>query len=492
MKKIILSLCSVLLASACAPSFQPAVNEIAKSTVDSLSCDDFESSVWDGVKTYLLEQNEIPSAFAISLAINSQLEDLKLSHPQITQDQVNTLALDLDSLFQAILEESPSSGGADTAQQLLLLISAIDVGDRTTTFKSYMVDKTKNLFAKVKIDIQNLGLNCPKSQSQAQEVTFARQQLEALQAGQPLAVFGQRWAFATAHQSCNALRLPAMTSATQDVQGIKIVGTHPDGVGSKRAISSLSEVVSTHNYIKDERSYGASCFDLRKSPLIYDYGGKPYATTSSTSNIDFFKDNGGGTSVLGIDCSGYVFTAMAAAGLKLKVGRALKASDSWAWGSSSYVEPQKNGLTCLDKIKVEANQSVLPGDIVAVYGHVFMVEATGADPFGILKTKSVSDCTRLSSKNFDFVVSQSSNSKNGIGLNRYQASDFVTEKGSTIQAGLEKYATYACQAFYNKKSYTPSIGTLSIVRHKGTKDCMATRVKLNKEECVASCDMISN
>ncbi len=176
----------------------------------------------------------------------------------------------------------------------------------------------------------------------------------------------------------------------------------------------------------------------------------------------------------------------------MQKGRALKASDAWSWGSSSYVEPQKNGLTCLNKIKVDANQSLLAGDIVAIRGHVFMIDSIGADPFGILKTKSLSDCDKMNAKNFDFVVSQSSNSKNGIGINRYQANDFIPEKGEVILPGILKYATYACQAYYNKKSYTPSIGTLSVVRHNGTKECMATRVKLAREECISTCADFAN
>lgn len=486
MKKYILV--SFLFLAACAPKHaDEATTSIAKDTVESLSCEDFQSSVWDGVKNYLQQQQTLPSVYDMSLALKQQLTQLQDTHPDITQDQINALTLDLNALFTAILEEAPSGEKASTPQQLLILLSAIDVGDKTTAFRAYMVNKTTALFAQVNADIQGLGLACPKPAAQNDGFTYERHQLTALQSGLPLAVFGERWAFATAYQSCNTLRLPAMTAQTPDVKGISIVGTHPDGVGSKRMITSLSSVQSTHYYVKDERSYGSACFNVRNNPLIYDYGGKPYATTAADSRINLFKDNGDGTSVLGIDCSGFVFTSMAAAGLKLKATRALKASDSWAWGSSSYVEPQQNGLTCLDKITMTPTDNLRAGDIVAIYGHVFMIDSVGADPFGIGKTRSLSDCAKMSAKNFDFVIAQSSNSKNGIGINHYDGAAYVSDHGGTIQTEMVKYANYACQAYYNKKNYTPSLGDLSIVRHKGTSECMATRVKLTNEECIQDC-----
>jgi hypothetical protein len=225
---------------------------------------------------------------------------------------------------------------------------------------------------------------------------------------------------------------------------------------------------------------------VRSNPLIYDYGGKPYATTSSSSAIDLFKNNGSGTSVLGIDCSAYVYTSMATAGLRMKEGRSLKASDSWAWGSTAYVEPAKNGLTCLAKISVTEAVSIKAGDIVAVPGHVLMIDRAGSDPFGIDSAKTTSDCNKLSVSNFDFSVAQSSPSKEGVGINHFEARYYLPTS-EKMQAGLLKYAYYACLAKVNGKTYTPNLGTLSVVRHKGTSACMATRVAVAKESCIQAC-----
>ncbi|MNS67163.1 hypothetical protein D3C72_1004080 [compost metagenome] len=181
---------------------------------------------------------------------------------------------------------------------------------------------------------------------------------------------------------------------------------------------------------------------------------------------------------------------MATAGLRLKAGRALKAADVLGWGSSAYLEPQSNGLTCLNKISITANSSMKAGDIVAVNGHVVLIDKVGADPFGIAKAKTASDCDKLSSSNFDFIVAQSSPSKEGVGINYFEARDYAPTSAK-MSAGFLKYAYYACLAKVNSKTYTPNLGTMSVVRHKGTSECSATRVKLVQEACISSCGSIS-
>lgn len=508
--------------TACAPQGYEAANNIASQTVQDIACKDqeLETKLWDGLKTYLLEQKAIPSADTMKQAMHDQVDKLAQDNPQMTSSDVKRLSGDLDKLVDSLLSEAPQGERVETPEQLLILLSAIDVGDRTTVFRSYMQDKVRGDFNQLKKTVQSFDLNCPPPSSSGngnntagttpatpepeaetgsetpapiqpepnRDYEYHKQQ--ALNSGTPLAVLGGRWAFATAYQSCQSVQLPSMNDQTPDVQGISIVGKHSDGVGSKRAIASLSKVQSTHYYVRDMSSYGQGCFNVRQNPLIYDYGGKPYATTATDSPIDLFKNNGDGTSVLGIDCSGYVFTSMATAGLRLKAGRALKASDSWAWGSSSYVEPQNNGLTCLSKISVTSAASMKAGDIVAVYGHVLLIDKVSADPFGIAAAKTESDCKKITSNGFDFVVAQSAPSKGGIGINYYEARNYLPTSAK-MKTGLEKYAYYACMAKITGKTYTPNVGTLSVVRHKGTAECVAPRVKMARESCIQSCSSLA-
>lgn len=504
--------------TACAPQGYEAMSNIAAQVGNDIACKDnkLEMKLWDGLKAHLIEQKEIPTSEVLKQAMRDQVQKLADENPSLTSEDQARLQTQLDKLVVSLLDEAPQGERVETPEQLLMLLSAIDVGDRSTVFRSYMQDKVRGNFTQLSKTVQSFDLNCPAGDNSTagsdsdsntgsgsdsgggnvvEEPTpepnrdYAYHKAQALQAGESLAVFGARWAFATSYQTCQSVALPDLNAQTETIAGISIVGKHSDGVGSKREIASLSKVQATHPYIKGVSGYGEGCFSVKSSPLIYDYGGKPYGTTAADSAIDMFKNNGDGTKVLGIDCSGYVYTSMATAGLRLKAGRALKASDSWAWGSSSYVEPQNNGLTCLSKISVTPSTSLKAGDIVAVYGHVLLIDKAGADPFGIASAKTESDCSKIKSNGFDFTVAQSSPNVGGVGINFFDARIYLPTS-SKMQTGLEKYAYYACLAKVNNKTYTPNVGTLSVIRHKGTSDCMAPRVKMARESCISSCSSL--
>ncbi len=498
--------------SACAPQDHEAINKIATNTTQDISCksSELESRLWDGLKEYLIQEEKVLSADSLKEVFHQRFRELQAKNPQTSLVQFRDLQNKMDNLIDTLLGEAPQGERATSSSELLILLSAMDVGDQSTPFRAYIQPKVRQQLSDLQLVIQKMNLGCENSDSSnnqtnaseemdpiapvevpPQESALAARDFEyhkrqALKAGFTLASFGAQWTLATAYQSCQATILPSMNSQTPSVEGIEEVGRHPDGVGKKRKIASLSDVVRTHYYVRDNSRYSQGCFDLRTSPLIYDYGGKPYATTATSSPIDLFKNNGDGTSVLGIDCSGYVFTAMASSGLRLKKGRALKASDSWAWGSSSYVEPQNNGLTCLNKVSVTPTASLKSGDIVAVYGHVVIIERAGKDPFGLSRAQTVEDCSSLKASGFDFTVAQSSPSKSAIGINFYEARDYLPTSAK-MKSSLEKYAYYACLAKFNNKTYTPNLGTSSVVRHSGTESCMAPRVSLSRESCVASC-----
>lgn len=511
MKTKISMIIGMLALSACAPQGNFQLKDIASQTVEDIACQKstMESKLWDGLKDYLLEQKQLPD---VGVLRNAMLSEVKaMSVDQGSNDpSVRQLKEDLINLVDVILREAPEGERVETPEELLMLISAIDVGDRSTVFRDYLQTKVRRQFDRVQLSAQSANLVCPPGSEDEQneqneqqsggveeipseEIPFEPQKTgfdyhraQALNEGLPLAAFGGRWAFATAYQSCQSVQLPSMNAQTPNVAGIQITGKHSDGVGSKRMIASLSQVQNSHYYVRDMRSYGQGCFNVRETPLIYDYGGKPYATTATDSPIDLFKNNGSGTTVLGIDCSAYVFSSLATVGLRLKEGRVLKASDSWAWGSTSYVEPEKNGLTCLSKISVTSANSIQSGDIVAVSGHVLLIDKMGTDPFGIRSARTESDCSKITSDSFDFSVGQSSPSKNGIGINFYEARNYLPTSAK-FKTGLEKYAYYACLAKVNNRSYTPNLGTLSVVRHKGTAACMAPRVKMARESCIETC-----
>lgn len=511
MKTKISMLIGMMALSACAPQSNFQLKDIASQTVEDIACQNstMETKLWDGLKDYLLEQKQLPD---VSVLRNAMIGEVSAMAATSGSDDTSSRQLkeELINLVDVILREAPEGERVETPEELLMLISAIDVGDRSTVFRDYLQTKVRRQFDRVQLSAKSANLVCPpgsedKENGQqgggveeipSEEVPFEPQKsgydyhrAQALNSGLPLAAFGGRWAFATAYQSCQSVQLPSMNAQTPNVAGIQITGKHSDGVGSKRMIASLSQVQSSHYYVRDMRTYGQGCFNVRENPLIYDYGGKPSATTATDSPIDLFKNNGSGTSVLGIDCSAYVFSSLATVGLRLKEGRALKASDSWAWGSTSYVEPEKNGLTCLSKISVTSSKTIQPGDIVAVSGHVLLIDKMGDDPFGLRSARTESDCSKITSDSFDFSVGQSSPSKNGIGINFFEARNYLPTSAK-FKTGLEKYAYYACLAKVKGGSYTPNLGTLSVVRHKGTAACTAPRVKMARESCIESCSSL--
>jgi hypothetical protein len=112
-----------------------------------------------------------------------------------------------------------------------------------------------------------------------------------------------------------------------------------------------------------------------------------------------------------------------------------------------WMNPQANGLTCFDYAKFTKAQSLHPGDVLASHGHVILIESVGADPFGIASFTAESDCTaaNMSVARFDFTILQSSNVKNGIGIDRIRAADYLAAGGDMAEA-MVLHAVSACLA----------------------------------------------
>jgi len=150
-----------------------------------------------------------------------------------------------------------------------------------------------------------------------------------------------------------------------------------------------------------------------------------------------------------------------------------------------FADPKANGLSCFAPLPSTANQELRPGDIIANTGHVVMVDRTGADPLGIRRAKSVSECASLTSSGFDFTIIQSSPSKGGIGMNRYRASSYLS---GSMRTGMEAYARSFCRARFEGKTETLANKSQAVViRHTGTPACQDKQMPIIGESCLASC-----
>ena len=206
----------------------------------------------------------------------------------------------------------------------------------------------------------------------------------------------------------------------------------------------------------------------------------------SSSQISLFQDSGGGDA-LGIDCSAFVSSAVGVAGLRYKPGTDNKPVYT-RYTSRDFISATKSNWTCYENISVSKSNSIKSGDIVAVEGHVVMVDTVGADPFGISKVSSSSGCDSLSYKNYDFAVIQSSPSKNSVGINRYRANVYLSES-SKMQAVFGAYAKAQCRAKFSGATTNASTSSFGIIRHKDTAQCKTTALSLVGESCIKNCSL---
>jgi hypothetical protein len=180
--------------------------------------------------------------------------------------------------------------------------------------------------------------------------------------------------------------------------------------------------------------------------------------------------------------------SLASAGLRVKKDTTAKAVTVSGISSRMYLDPQKNGLTCLDYAKFSSSSSLQPGDIIAKSGHVVIVGAVGKDPFGIANIAKASECTskNISVSKFDFTILQSSPSKGGIGIHSHKASSYLPES-DVLSSGLVSHAINACKAKFSTTPAASKVSTVSVVRHSGASNCKDKEVAFERQSCVASC-----
>jgi len=294
---------------------------------------------------------------------------------------------------------------------------------------------------------------------------------------------GARWVMATAYQSCEAPRSPAMTAETKSAEGIRVTGRHPAG-GQVRVISDLSLLQGTHPYLRIQNK-DAGCFDVESRPLIYDFGGKPGYRSSGAREIDLFKNHGSGSRELGIDCSGLVFASLGVQGLRLIPNQDMTAGVTSGFGSSSLLNPP-GAWKCLERIGVGPGQTLRVGDIITIQGHTVLVDEVGGDPWGLKFAAHRGQCAQLTEDHMDFTVVQSSPSKGAVGINRYVARDYLKESAS-MRRGVLKYARAQCQAHFDQKQSRPTWSDVTILRHRGTPECVGRALTLARESCVQRC-----
>lgn len=468
--------------TACQDTFY--ATELSQLASNEMSCENFESKMFDNLHLSLDHNQKLPSVKDVTTQLRSDFKSLPNYNEH--SETINNIIIKFDKFYSDLTEVFPEKLNATNVEDIKKILSQIETRDTLNKTKKDIQNQFRVQLEELQTLAKVLKQDCteddPVQPEPEPEVGTLFEQLEK---NLSLELYGAYKTFATAYQNCEALNVKAINSSAQSAQGIAVTGRHPSGGGNKREISNLRSLQNTHPYLS-QRSPASSCFSTYNSPLIYDYGGKPYSTSDSNSELNFFKNHGSGTGVLGTDCSGFIFTAMASAGLKLHPEVNLKARDVLNYGASRFKDPKNGGTSCFKKIAVAKNEVLSSGDVVASSGHIFIVSKAGADPFGINKVTSATECNKITSNDFDFEVMQSSPTNGAIGINRMVASYYLPTS-STMKAGLEKYARKACDAKF-KTITEPNITEVSVVRHTKSEDCVvAKKMVLTGQDCVSQC-----
>ncbi len=464
--------------ASCAPPQSLKVTQASKSISQSLGCSDMKSLVFDSFYEMIDQGQSVPLASDMKKSLRDEMNQVK-SEKNLSADEVKVLDQITSELFTVIdlmLEQTPDMTSKSWKEQIQKIIE-YEMQDQSTA---------KVIDSQLKI---NRALDRVSSLSQAAALACNMSYVpsKAVNASLPIEVSGVSLAtgvnrvFATAYQSCRVLDLPPMDASTPNVVGITRTGTHADGIGGKREITDLKSVQKTHYYIRGIASEN-SCLKVASNPLIYDYGGSP---AISGTTLNFFKNAGSGTDALGVDCSAFVSSAIAVVGMRYKPNLDNKPIYT-RQTSSKFIDAAQSGFTCFDNVTVTPKQSIVAGDILGISGHVVIVDRVGKDPFGLASISKEADCSNLNYKNFDIVVAQSSPSKNGIGLNKFDVRNYLDET-TKIRTAFVEMGKQACLAKFQQKNIKPKSASWGFIRHKGTTECLAPRVSLEGETCAKSC-----
>lgn len=391
---------------------------------------------------------------------------------------------ELYSLYKEFYQDVKYLSSVEKNSNLPELISFLKVEDTDTSARKVLVEKYKTKVNEISHNMQSMGYSCP---TDGNSDTGGGEQKPVPGAPTPREsvtndlIASMKKVLAVTYQSCAVLERRPLSKDDRNMQGIKEECCH-EGGGLIRHISNLNLVQATHPYL--QTTYDSQCVNIRKNPLIYDYGGRPSFTRGSTGRLNFFN-NYGGSEVLGYDCSAMVYTVVLGAGFRLKENKMFVASDVVAAQSRQFLDPESKGWGCLDTVDftTDTEEPLLEGDIASMDGHTFMIYRKGKDPYGI---DGLADCSKIDSQKFDFDLIQSSPSKDGVGINVFLGKDYLATN-DTMEKGFVEYAKNYCER--KKKGSTKKIklSYFSLVRLSTKASCRMQAVAFENESCVQQC-----
>ena len=448
---------------------------------DSVSCEDFRSHVWSYIYLTLFDNPPPPPPPLVQKEIKSFASGYLVNRGASSKTVRKTA-----QIFSQIYQQSFDFFSDKPEALIMEELAIIDLMNEDS-YQDLSIDNfIKNispLFLRLQETISPLNLACevtkPSYVSFNDSLSLKNSSLHPL-------VYGARVVMAVAYQSCGVLDLPLVSSKTKNIKGVQITSRHKSG-GVHRRISSLPQLTSSHYYLKElkGKTPAHGCPNILKNPLIYDFGGKPFVSSHPYPQINLFRNAGSGSSVLGMDCSGFVLSALARAGLRVKKNKPMKGS--YVSGISSWLlRDRSNGLNCLSKISFLDRNPLRAGDIIASHGHVVIVDQVGQDPFGLKEIKSKTRCSALSENHFNFSIIQSSSEFNGMGINRIHIKNVTHPQ---LIRGLKQMASELCYQKWGLNRGKKSISDITISRHTLEPECLDPQIPVSGEECLSECSL---
>lgn len=455
--------------------------EMAEFASLSGSCESFETYFHDTVQNSYENFEEIPKPQHVIEDFQETVKD------KLSEEDSKDLSESLNKLYGLIYSEYEKFSDKNEA-----LRDIIKLEYKTHENENLQKEYDRSLFVFTSLAKKHLP-SCTEPKAPADEEPLPPTPklpfYEELQSQTNLMQFGAIKTFSVAYQSCTAHSKAAIFSESETLEGVTRIGTHPAG-GGVRVITDKEKVLKTHPYILNNRVPSSeSCADPTLKPKIYDFGGKPYSTTSINSTLNFFKDAGTGSKEFGVDCSGYVYSALMSAGLKIAESKPLRARGVLETPARAFKNFESSGMNCFSKVKTGVDLKPLQaGDIFASTGHIFIVNKVEADPLGVEElVKNNRSCDLVSYKDFNFSLFQSSPTNGAIGLNHMEASYYLG-KSSTMRVGFEKLARSHCQGLKSNSQLEQNINEATLIRHKMTPQCIQEQpLILDNESCLERC-----
>ena len=465
-------------------------SQVFDSMFEQAGCSDFQVHAWDFIYK-LAAMKDTPIYHDLKEKIRKRVMKLMKFHPA-SKKNINSFAMRFTEIY-ALVVEFIQDHREENVESILV---QIEYGDSDSTLDyGEFVDRLQAQLTRLDEEAKLLNKGCGGGDAEPPvpeelfpgDIRWDIEWFKTMRQTSNLVAYGAKKVMSTAYQSCQVLDLPPM-SERHPTRGLRVV-RRQGRRGYLRAISNQEALNRSHYYLSQIEVPDASqCVNIHRTPVLYNYGGKPKTTKDS---IDLFQNKGGrnSSSLLGVDCSGFVTTALASAGLRLRVGVPIRPSHIYQVSSWLLKKPKIKNFSCLKKQTLSDDNPLQPGDIISSNTHVIIVDEVDEDPFGIQSIRQSSGChsKNIRDSRFQFRIIQSSSNNNAVGINRMDMSGAASRMRS-IQRGLKRTASRLCYSRFGVQAHR-DIQEISILRHDSDNPkCREKEIHLKHQECLKFCE----